>query len=124
MTDENVYTTDLVGTSGLGLVLAYKPSSGNDPNPNSNYTYGSKVKSTNFAKADANDSGSNASGTAHVKADVEYRVVATSRRKLAGCASPATGVLDSWCLDDNKLITNKTATGLCKDQTNDGGTGC
>ena len=73
---------------------------------------------------------------AHVAKQVQYRVVATARRKLAGCATPATSalILDTWCLNDDKLITNKNTNGdkfsggtddRCNLQANDGiGTGC
>ena len=132
MTDENVYTETL-GSSGLGLELP-DPANTNS----SNFTYGSAAVSGHATAATATTA-TNGDNKAHVVDDVQYRVVATARRKLAGCATPVTSgqILDTWCLNDNKLITNdKTlsdpdnfsdsgTTARCKDNTNDAiGTGC
>ena len=133
MTDENVFTSDL-GPAGLGLEISTATTS------NANYKYGSAAVAGGSSPAAGDglalvDNNGAPQGTAAAgQKGVEYLVVATAHRKLAGCA-PAS-VLDTWCLDNTKLITNIQANSQnstfsnnadkCKAATRtvDGGAGC
>ena len=137
LVDKNYYAVTLAALSLDKSVPAKHASSASDFNATDagqNFVYGNQKLS---ASGDA-------TGTFHVSKDgtataiaagattgVEYRIVATAIRKLASCA--AAEKLEAWCLNNNKLITNKanddafskggTSNKRCADQTEDTATG-
>ena len=96
LVDKNFYAKDLAGV-GLGSLPTNKSAA---DALGQNFMYGASTAgglefctSSDGTKCDP------------AKADgVEYLLVATAVRKLASCARAS--ALETWCLDDKKLITN------------------
>ena len=99
LVDKNHYAPDLAGV-GLGSLPTDKNAA---DAAGQNFMYGA-LPTGGLKFHTSADGGAGSPGGAD---GVEYFLLATAVRKLASCARSS--VVDTWCLDDQKLITNNRA---------------